>query len=182
MRRITENKIFLLILGIITGLVIYGFLEWTTPSYTFPIPVKAVKQLRDDEVLSVSIFQKENGDWVYYEDTLTKDSLPDPLMQVKNSRRTSLLSYEELQQMHKVINMVTKRYQVEIYEDLICSHFKGEYINIIFSKEHTDVNIRYADGCVLFMCIDKNGKYQVIHSSGEHEHGFDKRIIEILNK
>lgn len=182
MRKITENKIFLLIIGIVTGALIYGFLEWTTPSYTFPIPTKAIKQLRDNEVLSVSMFQKENSDWVYYEDTLDKDSLPDPLMQVKTSRKTSLLGYEELQRMHEVINTVTKRYQVEIYEDVIRSHFKGEYINIIFSKAHTDVNIRYADGCVLFMCIDKNGKYQAIHSSGEHEHGFDKRILEVLNK
>ena len=181
MRKIT-NKIFLLIIGIVIGILIYGFNELTTPSYTFPIPTRAVKQIKDNEVISVSMFQKENSDWVYYEDTLDKDSLPDPLMQVKNSRKTSLLSYEELQQIHEIIDRVTRRYQVEIYEDVIREHFKGEYINIIFSKTHTDVNIRYADGCALFMCIDKNGKYQVIHSSGEHEHGFDKRIIEILNK
>lgn len=181
MRKIT-SKSFLIILGIVTGLLIYGFLEWTTPSYTFPIPTKAIKQLRDNEVLSVSMFQEENNNWVYCEDTLAKDSIPDPLMQVKNSRKTSLLSYEDLQQIHEAINMVTKRYQVEIYKDLIRSHFKGEYINIIFSKTHTDVNVHYMDGCVLFICIDENGKYKAIHSSGEHEHGFDARIIEVLNK
>lgn len=52
--------------------------------------------------------------WVYVESVFDKNSILDPFMQAKTGKNTSLLSYEELQEIHKTINKATRRYQVEI--------------------------------------------------------------------